>query len=113
MARTRDAWLGPATRPVAIPDDIDDLHRPKASGRAVLPRNVRWIEPLRAYDLERLPDRLRVYEQVLREGTEDGVRFYVDVTVLQEVFRDLVLPPYVREAWTGWFRRLRGVELAC
>ena len=66
-----------------------------------------------AYDLERLADRLRVYEQVLREGTEDDVRFYVDVTELQEVFGDLVLPPYVREAWTGWFRLHRGVELAC
>jgi hypothetical protein len=113
MARTRDQSLGPASRPVAIPDDVDDPRLPKASGVVVLPLHVRWSEPLRAYDLERLPDRLRVYEQVLREGTEDDVRFYVDVTELQDVFSDLVLPPYVREAWAGWFRLRRGVELAC
>jgi hypothetical protein len=60
MVRTRDAWLGPAARPVAIPDDIDDPLLPKASGVVVLPPHVRWSEPTLAYDLERLPDRLRV-----------------------------------------------------
>jgi hypothetical protein len=113
VARTRDQWLGPASRPVAIPDDINDPRLPKASGVVVLPRHVRWSGPPRTYDLERLSDRLRVYEQVLREGTEDDVRFYIDVTELQERFHDLVLPPYVREAWAGWFRLHRGVELVC
>jgi hypothetical protein len=28
-------------------------------------------------------DRARVYEQVLREGTEDDVRFYIDADGLQ------------------------------
>src|ERR1700722_9015329 len=112
MVRARDAWLGPAARPVAIPDDIDDPLLPKASGVVVLPPHVRWSEPTLAYDLERLPDRLRVYEQVLREGTEDDVRFYVDVTELQKVFDDLVLPPNVRKAWAGWFRLRRGGGLA-
>ena len=79
----------------------------------MLPPHIRWSEPVLAYDLEYQPDRLRVYEQVLREGTEDDVRFYVEVTELQEVFDDLVLPPNVRQAWAGWFRLHRGVEFAC
>ncbi|HLL92343.1 MAG TPA: hypothetical protein VK252_05330 [Solirubrobacteraceae bacterium] len=32
------------------------------------------------YDLDDPIDRARVYEQVLREGTEDDVRFYIDPT---------------------------------
>ena len=36
-------------------------------------------DPSITYDLGQRADRIRVYEQVLREGTEDDVRFYVDV----------------------------------
>lgn len=55
---------------------------------------------------------MRVYEQVLREGTEDDVRYHIDVDelarVVDELARvldELVLPPYVRAAWLEWFRR--------
>ena len=34
------------------------------------------------YDLGTRSGRIRVYEQVLREGTEDDVRFFVDVDQL-------------------------------
>jgi hypothetical protein len=109
MARTRNPWLGPASRPVAIPDDIDDATLVKASGVVELPLHVSWSEPFLTYDLSRRPDRLRVYEQVLREGTEDDVRYYVDVEELANVFDELVLPPYVRAAWSEWFGR-RGQD---
>lgn len=105
MARTRSPWLGPASRPVAIPDDIDDATVVKASGVVELPLHISWSEPSITYDLSRRPDRLRVYEQVLREGTEDDVRYYVDLDELTRVFDELVLPPYVRAAWSEWFRR--------
>ena len=52
-------------------------------------------------------DRARVYEQVLREGTEEDVRFYIDANQLRELWDELVLPPTVREAWAGWLRRHR------
>jgi hypothetical protein len=104
MARTRNAWLGPASRPVAIPDGIDDATVVKASGVVELPLHISWSEPSLTYDLSRRADRLRVYEQVLREGTEDDVRYYVDVEELTSVFNELVLPPYVRAAWLEWFR---------
>ena len=64
---------------VAIPEDVGDPSVPKASGIVELPFHVRWSEPAIMYDLGQRADRIRVYEQVLREGTEDDVRFYVEV----------------------------------
>lgn len=97
--------LGPASRPVSIPDDVDDPSLIKATGIVKLPVHIAWSEPALTYDLSRRSDRLRVYEQVLREGTEGDVRFYIDVSELARVFDELVLPPYVRAAWSEWFRR--------
>lgn len=90
---------------MAIPDDIDDPLLERASGVVELPLHIAWSEPSLTYDLNRRADRLRVYEQVLREGTADDVRHYVDVDELARVFDELVLPPYVRTAWSAWFRR--------
>lgn len=105
MARTRSSSLGPASRPVAIPDDVDDPTIRKAAGVIELPLHIAWSEPVLSYDLDRRTDRLRVYEQVLREGTDDDVRHYIDVDELARVFDELVLPPYVRAAWSAWFAR--------
>lgn len=113
MATARGRGLGPAARPVAIPEDVDDPRLPKASGVVTLPFHVRWSDPSPVYDLCWREDRARVYEQVLREGTADDVRYYIDVAQLSELFNELVLPPHVREAWEDWFRRRRAVEPAC
>jgi hypothetical protein len=83
---------------------LDDPSLTKASGRVELPLHIRWSGPPIAYDLADRGDRARVYEQVLREGTEDDVRFYVDAEQLLELWDDLVLPPAVRQAWSGWVR---------
>ena len=107
MAQTRTRTLGPAARPVAVPADVDDPALPKASGRIELPLHIRWSGPPLTYDLDNRGDRARVYEQVLREGTADDVRFYVDADRLLELWDELVLPPAVREAWTGWIERRR------
>lgn len=48
-------------------------------------------------------DRLRVYEQVFREGTKADVRRYVDPNELAELFDELVLAPTVRRTWEEWF----------
>jgi hypothetical protein len=105
MAHTRTSLLGPAARPVAVPEDLDDPSIRKASGRVELPLHIRWSGLPITYDLENRADRARVYEQVLREGTEDDVRFYVDARALRDLWEELVLPPTVRRAWTGWLRR--------
>lgn len=101
--RTRE--LGPAARPVAVPEDLADASLPKASGSVELPLHIRWSGPPITYDLDDRADRARVYEQILREGTEDDVRFYIDPDQLHDVFDELVLPSPVRRAWESWFRR--------
>lgn len=93
-------------RPVAVPDDLGSS-TPKASGRIELPRHIRWSGPAVSYDLDDRADRARVYEQVLREGTDNDVRFYVEAGQLLELWDELVLPPTVRQAWTAWLERYR------
>lgn len=56
---------------------------------------------------------VRVYEQVLREGTDFDVRYFIDVDELLDLSDDLVLPVHVRRAWADWYRERRGVDLAC
>lgn len=102
MATTRTPTLGPAARPVAVPAALSDASALKAHGRIQLPLNIRWSGPPVTYDLDDRADRARVYEQVLREGTEDDVRFYVAEDHLLELWDELVLPTAVREAWTPW-----------
>ena len=96
-----------------MPEDLDTPSTRKASGVIELPFHVRWSEPFVTYDLGRREDRIRVYEQVLREGTEDDVRYYIDPDELQVLFEDLVLPSHVRRAWSDWIARHGGTKTAC
>lgn len=59
------------------------------------------------YDLDDPADRARVYEQVLREGTEDDVRYYVRSEDLVAQWDELVLPAEVRNAWSAWMASRR------
>jgi hypothetical protein len=105
MARTRTPEIGPTARPIAVPEDLGDPSSPKASGQIELPPHIRWSGPPMTYDLDDPADRARVYEQVLREGTEDDVRFYIDPDQLAEIFDELVLSAPVRDAWADWLDR--------
>ncbi len=105
--------MGTDPRPVAVPDDVDDPRHVKASGVVQLPPNVRWSGPSKTYNLDDPVDRARVYEQVLREGTDDDVRRFINVEVLEGLWDTLVVPARVRAAWASWFRRHRGVDLKC
>lgn len=105
--------MGPAARPVAVPDDVADPALEKAHGRVELPLHVRWSGPPKVYDLDRYSDRLRVYEQVLREGNDDDIRRFIDVSELLVLWDELVLPDYVRRAWAGWFRRHGRPDPGC
>lgn len=94
-----------AVRPVAIPDDLGVTTTSKAVGVVELPEHIRWSGPPRTYDLAVRRDRARVYEQVLREGTENDIRRFVDVDDLVELWDELILPDHVRAAWERWFDR--------
>lgn len=109
---TRTGRLGPAARPVATPSDVDDPAIVKARGKVELPLRVRWSGPPKTYDLAQRSDRLRVYEQVLREGTDEDVRRFIEIDELLSLWDELVLPEHVRRAWTEWFAS-RGSDVAC
>jgi hypothetical protein len=105
MTRTRTLEFGPNARPIAVPENLDDPSLPKATGRVELPLHIRWSGPPTTYDMDDPVDRARVYEQVLREGTEDDVRLYIDAEYLADIFDELVLPAHARQAWADWLDR--------
>jgi hypothetical protein len=63
------------------------------------------------YDLSSRDQRIRMYEQVLREGTAADVRHFIDVDELINLWDDLVLPPAVSKAWIGWLAHHRNVSV--
>lgn len=95
------AW----SRPVAIPDDVDDLSITKESGGVELPRNVRWSPPFRSYDLADPAARLSVYAQVMTEGNEHDVRRFIDPAEVVRLWDELVLSPHVCEGWESWLTK--------
>jgi hypothetical protein len=103
MVSPRSAKVGPASRPVAIPEDFSSRERKPASGRVTLPLHIWWSEPERSFDLSRTEDLRRVYGLVLAEGTEEDVLHFIDPTILIAIWSDLLLPTYVERAWEAWF----------
>jgi hypothetical protein len=105
----RNGWA----RPVAVPADVGDPSMVKATGVVELPTHVSWSGPRRLWDLADRRQRAQVYEIVLTEGTDDDVRFFIDVDELIDLWSDMWLSPHVRRAWAKQLRQLRGVELPC
>ncbi|MDP8931062.1 MAG: hypothetical protein M3O70_21445 [Actinomycetota bacterium] len=97
--------------PPEIPDDVDGPEVRKARGRVTLPRRVNWSRTDPTYDLSDRRQRARVYEQVLREGTGDDVRYFIDVNELIDLWDELVLPPAVSRAWIDWLSQHRNVTV--
>ncbi len=96
--------MGLTTRPVAVPDDVDNPTISKATGWVALPPHIRWTGRT-DYNVSDRRDRISAYEQVLTEGTADDVRYFIDVDQLVDLWDELVLSPHVRAAWDVWFRR--------
>lgn len=97
--------------PPEIPDDVDDLGVRKARGLVRLPRRVNWSRNDPTYDLSDRRQRARVYEQVLREGSADDVRYFIDVDEFIDLWNELVLPPAVSRAWIQWLALHRNVTV--
>lgn len=51
----------------------------------MLPLHIDWSGQPRRYDLSDPQQRARVYEQVLREGNDDHIRYFIDVDQLQQL----------------------------
>lgn len=97
--------------PPQIPADVDAPAVRKASGVVTLPRRVNWSRVDPTYDLGDRRQRARVYEQVLREGTAEDVRYFIDVDELIDLWDELVLPPAVSQAWIQWLAEHRQVRV--
>jgi len=90
-------------RRASVPDGLDDPSVVKASGRVVLPPHIHWSgDPV--YDLGDRRYRKLVYKQVLAEGLDDDVRYFIDVAELADLWFDMPLPAYVRDVWGPWLR---------
>jgi hypothetical protein len=110
-ASVRPGW---ESRPVPIPDDVDDPSVTKASGRVRLPLHIyrSGDDPQnKQWDLDDPLQRELVYRMVMSEGNEDDVRYFIDVDQLIAMWPDLFLPRRVRETWAVWLREHRGVPL--
>lgn len=94
MRKTFDA----RHRPFVLPSSLSELDGPTEAGEVVLPTHLDWSSG-RRYDLDDPLHRRRVYEIVLREGTLDDLRRFVDANALAAVFDDLYLPEDIRTAW--------------
>jgi hypothetical protein len=101
--RDKPSWLPTARyRPVSIPDDVDDPGLVKASGRVRLPLRLYWSGPhpeQRMWDLDDPVERAYVSEIVMREGTDEDVRRFIDLDELIAMWPRLFLPAEVRQAW--------------
>ena len=87
-----------AVRPFVVPGSLAELDGPTVSGRIRLPLHLDWSSG-REYDLDDPVDRARVYEIVLREGTLDDLRTFVDPQRLADALQRMFLPTAIAEAW--------------
>ncbi len=99
---------GPRGEPYAVPDRLWRLDVGRAVADVVLPTHLHWSGPTRTYRLGDRADRARVYEIVLREGSEHDLLTLVDGALLHDVWDDLVLPAPLRGAWTPLVARYRA-----
>jgi hypothetical protein len=87
-----------AVRPFVVPGSLAELDGPTVAGRVRLPLHLDWSSG-REYDLDDPADRARVYEIVLREGTLDDLRTYIDPTRLADALQRMFLPTVIAATW--------------
>jgi len=95
------ACAGSRGEPFMVPDRLWRLDLADALAHVTLPGHLHWSGPSRTYELSDRSDRARVYEIVLREGTEADMLTYMDGALLVDVWTELVLPAPLRIAWVS------------
>lgn len=90
---------GARGEPFVVPDRLWRLDPVDTFATVTLPLHLHWSGPSRPFDLRSRRDRARVYEIVLREGTETDLLTYVDGALLVDLWDEFVLPPQIRAAW--------------
>ncbi len=86
-------------RMAPVPSHLPRLPLDQAFARIELPLHLNWSQPDRVFDLSDRRQRARVYEIVLREGTAEDIRRYIDGALLMDLWPELVLPTELRQAW--------------
>jgi len=94
---------------VPVPSRLPRLPVEQALGVVELPLTLNWSQPGRVFRLSDRGDRARVYELVLREGSEVHMLAYIDGALLVDLWDELVLPRAVRAAWSPLIEQVRGV----
>jgi hypothetical protein len=95
------------TRPIAVPDDIDELVGPQ-DGLVELPLRVDWT-PRRTYDLSKASSLRSLYETVLRFAVRvEDVTAFVNRSRLVATWRQLRVPARIRQVWEERFPELRA-----
>ena len=93
------------TKPVFVPDSLDDLCGPTA-GRVTLPLHIDWT-PSNTYDLGDEARVCTMYATVLREAkSEDDLSRFLDRELLVRAWSSLRLPDFIRESWERRFPQL-------
>lgn len=87
--------------PARIPEGLLDRARPKASGVVRLPAHVAWSPPFE-YDLADRRQRLDAYQQVMTEGLDEDVLWFIDVDEVAALWGELHLSPHIRAPWQRW-----------
>lgn len=95
-------------RVATIPDRLTRLPVTRAVGRVELGIHLDWSSKNRLVDLANRRQRARCYEVVLREGTADDIAAFIDGALLVDLWRELVLPADIRDAWEPLIDRALG-----
>lgn len=90
----------------SVPDSLDALAGP-SSGVIELPRTLYW-GPEQDVDLSDHSDTQRMYQAVVRIGTVDEQKEWLDRNTLIRIWPDLVLPIRCIAAWESRFPELSG-----
>jgi transcriptional regulator with XRE-family HTH domain len=101
---------GSRGRVVVVPTRLPQLPAGEALASVELPLTLNWSQPGRIFRLVDRGDRARVYELVLREGTEADVIRYIDGVLLVDLWDELVLPLSVRAAWAPLIAQILGAS---
>jgi transcriptional regulator with XRE-family HTH domain len=96
-------------RILQVPTRLPRLPVEESLASVELPLTLNWSQPGRVFRLSDRGDRARVYELVLREGSDADVLAYMDGALLVDLWDELVLPRAVRSAWSPLIDQVRSV----
>lgn len=97
----------PGLSPFYVPDRVWPLLPPLCFSRVRMPDPRRRTDQ-EVWNLADREDRIRFYELVLCEGTEETILWSVDGALLVDAWPELKLPAPVRKAWEPVVRAALG-----